>query len=185
MKKFLWVLCILMTLSGCGAKSVPMDRAVSLRRSLQQRECSFQAVVTADYGEALYTFRMDCRMDTERTLHFTVLEPDTISGISGTVAADGGKIVFSDTILAFPTLADGQITPVSAPWVVINSLCSGYIQYCGQDGPGLRMCINDSYRENALTLEIWTDAELAPICGEILYSGKRILTVELREFRML
>lgn len=185
MKKFLWVLCVVMMLSGCGSELDPMDRAISLRKALQQRECCFVAVITADYGDKLYTFRMDCRMDAARTLHFTVLEPDTISGISGTVTADGGKIEFTDTLLTFPTIADGQITPVSSPWVVMNTLCSGYIQYCGNDGDGLRICVNDSYREDALTLEIWTNSELMPVCCEILYGGKRIVTVEIREFQLM
>ena len=103
-------------LSGCGAGATEMDRAICLRNALlQSRGCTFESVITADYGSKVYTFRMNCTLDENNTLTFVVLEPDTIAGISGKFASDGGKLIFDETVLAFPALTDGQLTPVTPP----------------------------------------------------------------------
>ena len=53
---------------------------------------------------------------------------------------------------------------------------------CGSDGENLRVTINDSYEEDALTLDIWLNAENAPIRAEILYDGRRIVTMDIENF---
>lgn len=173
-------------LSGCGAGATEMDRAICLRNALlQSRGCTFESVITADYGSKVYTFRMNCTLDENNTLTFVVLEPDTIAGISGKFASDGGKLIFDETVLAFPALTDGQLTPVSAPWILMNTLRAGYITACGIDGDGLRIRINDSYETDALTLDIYTDVNDIPVYGEILWKERRILSVDIRNFSFL
>ena len=183
MRKILIILLVAFGLSGCNSNGDALDRAVSLRnRLLQNQVCTFDAVITADYGNEIYTFRTKCKFNEDRSLSFEVVEPNTIAGISGNISAGNGIIRFSDTILAFPMLADGQITPVTAPWVIMNTLCSGYIQYCGDDNFGIRIGIHDSYLEEALMLDIWTDEEDLPVRGEILWDSNRILSVDIIDF---
>lgn len=173
-------------LAGCSPGSTEMDRAISLRNALLQSEgCAFDAVITADYGNKIYTFRMNCLVDKNGSLTFTVLEPDTISGITGIVSSEGGKLIFDETVLAFPALTDGQLTPVSAPWIVVNTLRTGYITACGMDGEGLRIRVNDSYESDSLTLDIRTDSNDIPVYGEILWKDRRILSVDIRNFSFL
>ena len=50
---------------------------------------------------------------------------------------------------------------------------------------GLRIMINDSYRGDTLHLDIWTDAGDLPVRGEILWQGRRILTIEITNFAFL
>lgn len=172
-------------LCGCGRGNSAMDRALTLRETILRSEsCQFAAAVTADYGDKLYTFRMNCQADNTGTLSFTVEEPESISGISGSVSGSGGTLNFDDTLLSFPTMADGQISPVTAPWVLLKALREGYISSAGQEGQGDCLSIDDSYREDALHLDVWTDSQGMPVRGEILYGGRRILSLDVTDFTM-
>ena len=125
---------------------------------------------------------MNCRIDSAGNLTFTVIEPKTISGISGTVSQEGGRLTFDQQVLAFELLAEGQVTPVSAPWLLIRTLRSGYLRSCCKENEQFRITIDDSYQEDALQLDIWTDDEGRPVRGEILWQGRRVLSLDVRKF---
>ena len=185
MKRILIFLFTTLFLIGCG-KNDELDQAMTLRDTLLKSDgCKFEAVVTADYGEKLYTFTMACQTDKQGSVTFTVLEPESICNITGVISADGGKLTFDDHVLAFPLLADGQASPVSSPWLFIKTLRSGYLTACGKDGDQMKIMIDDSYEENALQLEIWADEDNTPNRCEILWKGCRILTVDIRNFEIL
>lgn len=186
MRRLISVLIVLLLITGCRGEDAAMERAMSLRdKMLKSNGCQFSASVTADYGEKLYTFEMKCQIDKFGNLSFEVVKPETISGIKGTVSDDRGALTFDDKVLAFELMADGQITPVCAPWILIHTLRGGYISGCGIDGDGLHMQIDDSYAEDALQMEIWTNETDIPIQGEILWKGRRILTVSVADFIFL
>ena len=145
-------------------------------------ECTFDAAITADYGDEIHTFAMRCAGDHKGDLTFTVTAPDTIAGITGKFEGEKGLLTFDDFALEFPRLTDDQITPVSGPWILLNTLQGGYLTSCGMDGEYLQVTINDSYEDDALTLDIWLDAENRPIRGEILYEGRRIVTMDIENF---
>ncbi len=180
------ILCFLVLVSGCSNENKSLERALSLRSKLQDSSgCSFHTVVTADYGEKVYMFTMECQTDQEGNLFFTVTEPASIAGITGNIDNDGGAITFNDTVLAFQTIADDQVTPVTAPWLLIKTLRSGYLKGCTETDSGYQISIDDSYEENALHLNIWTDRNLHPVSGEIFWQGRRVLTIAVEEFAFL
>ncbi len=158
---------------------------MDLRAKLLSHGCSFDAEITADYGDKIHTFSLFCEVDTLGDLGFTVKDPDTIEGISGTISSDGGKLKFADTVLAFPLLADDQVNPISAPWLLLKTLQGGYLTSAGMDGEYLRLTIHDSYEEDALQLDIWLDGEDKPIRADILYDDRRILAVSVINFQIL
>lgn len=183
MKRFLAILLITVLLAGCAGGNSQMDRALAMRdKLLKSQGCTFDAVITADYGDKVYTFSMHCQADAMGDMTFTVTDPETISGITGTVSREGGKLTFDDTAVAFPMLADGQVIPVSAPWLLVHTLRSGYLTACGRDGEDLRLTIDDSYADEALQLDIWIDPQDLPVRGEILWQGRRVLSLEVRNF---
>ena len=116
---------------------------------------------------------------------FTVQQPEAIAGITGTVSATGGKLTFDKEALAFEWMADGQITPVAAPWVLMHTLRSGYLTSCGREGEILRMAIDDSYADDALHLDIWLDEQDLPKYAEILWQGRRILSIKVKNFQFV
>ena len=173
-------------LSGCNSKDTGMDTVVNLRKQmLQMQNCSFQAEIHADYGDITYDFQAECDADREGNLAFTVLEPSSISGISGTVSHSGGKLTFADTVLAFPLLAEGEVSPVSAPWLLIRTLMSGYVSATVQEGERLHVTFHDSYEADALTLEVWLDDDEAPCFAEIVWQGRRVLSMHVTSFEIV
>ena len=185
MKRLVWVFVLLIFLIGCSSKEQGIDGALTFRKQLlASSNCQFDAVVTADYSDRVYTFAMTCQADADGKVTFTVTSPETIRGITGYLDGNGGALTFDDQILAFPKMADGQITPVSAPWILIKTLRGGYLSACEDIKNGHRLTINDSYEENAMQLIIETDSEHIPTGAEVFWKGQRILTIQVSNFTM-
>ena len=178
MKKLLPLLAVLALLAGCSAEPVEMNRALALRtKLLQASTCTFNAEITADCGEDLYTFGMHCMADEKGEITFQVTKPDSISGITGTLSQQGGALTFDSTALQFELLADGRLSPVSAPWVLMQALRGGFITSAGTEDDQIRLSVNDSFDDDALNLDIWLDEADIPKRVEICCDGKRMLTV--------
>ena len=186
MKRVLGLWVIVFLFSGCSGPDRNMTQVLQFRESLMQSEgCAFRAKIAADYGQQVYHFTVDCTSDKEGNLSFTLVEPESIAGISGEIRADGGRLLFDSTVLGFPLLADGNLAPVSGPWVFLCALRSGYITSCGNTEEGILVTVNDSYAEDALELNVWVNHQLAPLRGEILWKGRRVLSLELDNFEIL
>ena len=185
MKKLAALMLILLTFTGCTKTRGMLDKAMTLRAELLAREsCTFDATITADYGDKLHTFGMHCVGDNDGVVRFEVTAPETLNGITGILNGEEGKLTFDDQGVAFSMLADGQVTPVSGPWILMKTLLGGYITACNEEDELLHLMINDSYADDALELEIWLDGESRPIQTEIGYDGRRILTMEIENFQI-
>ena len=179
MKKLLAFVLALM-LTGCGLSG---DPGLVLRQQLQANPCAFQAEITADYGDSLCVFTMDCQGDDQGNITFSVSSPESIQGITGTIRGGKGALTFEDTALSFPLLADGQLSPVSAPWLLLRVLRSGDLLSQGKDGSFTRLTIRDGYREEDLLADVWLDETGTPVRAEFLHKGRKILSVRLLSFR--
>lgn len=185
MKRVLAVVLLLLTLCGCSGTGSEMDKAMELRDQLLGSGCTFNVTISADYTQKVYTFGMKCDVDSSGTVVFQVTEPETISGITGNISDQGGKLTFDNQALLFETIADGQITPVSAPWLLVRTLRSGYIKACGKYDNGIYIQIDDSYENDALHLDIWTDENHLPVKAEVQWQGRRILSMTVENFTIL
>ncbi len=184
MKRLLALVFTMLLLTGCG-KNDGLEQGMVLRdKLLDARQVAFSCTVTADYGEILRQFGLEISGDSQGDITFQVTSPDSISGITGTITGGQGALVFDDTVLAFPLLADDQLSPAAAPWVVLRSLRQGYLTSAGEEGEGIRLTLEDTYMGEDLTVDVWTDAEGKPVQGDILYDGRRILTVAISGFCM-
>ncbi len=183
--KIIASLLVLLTLSGCGGKDAELERAMNLRARLLASAVCFDAEITADYGDEIHTFSVYCEGDSHGNLGFKVTAPETIADITGRIEAGKGKLTYRDTVLVFPLLAEDQLSPVSAPWIFYTALRGGYLTAAGMEEDLLRMTIDDSYEEDALTVDIWLDKTDTPIRAEILYDGRRILTVTIENFTIV
>ena len=185
MKRFALICLVLLLLCGCAGDSAGLERALALRGKLQQKEVAFDASITADYGDKIHTFSMECQGDTKGNMKFTVTAPESISGITGTVEKGSGKLTFDEQILIFDILADDLISPVSGPWVLLQTLRGGYLTSCSDDGEFLRVAIDDSYEKNALHLEVWLNSQDIPQQCEIYWQGRRLLSITVKNFTFL
>lgn len=186
MKRLVCVMLLFCFLVGCGNSQKQIGEALTLRRKLLDGDgCSFSAEITADYGREIYQFTVECLSDKQGNLQFIVTKPESISGIEGKITETSGTITFAGEVLAFAPIADGQITPVTAPWVFLKTLRSGYIASCTEADEQTHLQINDSYNEKALHLDIWLDHSNLPVHAEILWEGRRILSLKIKDFTFL
>ena len=163
-----------------------MKYALQLRSDLQASlGCCFDAKITADYGDILYHFLLNCQTQGNGDLGFTVVEPEAISGIRGTISQEGGKILFEDKALFFEEVAQTGITPVAAPWLMLKALKSGYIKGAGLTDSGTLVQIDDSYSGSALNVNLNLDHNHLPYFAEMFYNNRRIMSIEIENFAIL
>lgn len=154
-------------------------------RLLDAGEIQFQMDISADYGDKLHLFSLDCTSDRDGNVTFQVKAPDTIAGITGMISEGNGQLTFDDMALHFELLTDRQLSPVSAPWVFLKALRSGYLTAAGKEDGIVRLTIQDTYEEDALQVDIWLNDQDVPQHAEILYDGKNILSMVVKDFRIL
>jgi hypothetical protein len=172
-------------LCGCERTNNGYEQALSYRKALvDSNGYTFNAVITADYQNVFYTFSLQCQADAMGNVNFTVLAPDTISGITGVVTENDGKLTFDDRALLFPTLPEAQITPVCAPWLFINALCSGYITGTSVEEDGIYLLISDNYAEQTIQVNIQF-IDQAPGYVEIICKNRRVISMSVEEFCIL
>lgn len=186
MKQLICLICILVMLTGCNKTTDAMDVAMQFRQELNTAaSCSFDAKITADYGNTCYTFLLNCETGNSGTLKFAVAAPESIRDITGSVSDAGGQLTFDDAALSFPLLADQQLSPISAPWILLKALRGGYISSAGTVNDQVRLIVEDSFEKDPLTIHIWLDADNNPVLGEIYHDGYRILAVEVENFQFM
>ena len=179
MKRIVCLLLICLLITGCKSSSGTTQTALALREQLlRAQSCSFDARITADDADQTYTFAMGCQVDAHGNLSFSVTEPESIRDITGNISVDGGKLTYDDTVLGFSLLAQGRISPVSGPWIMIRALRSGYIVSCGDDTIMLR----DSYETDAFSVEVRLDEQDWPYWADIYWNERRILAIQVTNF---
>lgn len=173
-------------LPGCSRGNEVAAKMFDLRaRLLSSNGYTFDTEIAADFGDKVYMFAMSCQADNAGNVTFTVTLPETIAGISGVIDSNGGKLTFDDVALTFELLADGRLSPVSAPWVLVHTLHYGYITACAQADEGVMVSINDSYEDDALKLSVYLDRNGLPVGAEVFSDDNRILSLSVNNFTFL
>ena len=186
MKRLICIIVAVFLLTGCAADQSDMDFALQMRKKLLAGNgFEFLAVICADFTDETYTFSIHCNFGADGGMEFTVVDPQTIAGIAGAVGEDGGEFFLDDKAVAFETIAQGRLTPVTAPWVMIKGLRSGYITAAGKDEENICLQIDDSYAEDAVHLEVWVDARMLPVRAELYWQQQRRITIDVRNFQYL
>ena len=180
MKKLLPLLLVF--LLGCSGADPAMEEALELRsRLLAASSIRFEAEVAADYITSIERFDLLCTFDGAGEMTFTVEEPEDIADLSGSCTGTEGTVEFDGTVLAFPLMADGRLSPLAGPWVLVKALKEGAITAVSRDGETLHLTVDDSYADDALTVDVWL--ENGQIEGaEIAWEGRRCLTMAVDDF---
>ncbi len=185
MKKVMAMVITLCLLTGCGDTEGAQDKLLQMRNKLMQGGCSFISYIHADFGDTTYDFAVLCCFDTQGNMTFEVKEPESISGITGKIDSAGGALTFDDKAVAFSLLADGEITPISGPWLMIKALRSGYLSAWREASNGTLLSIDDSYDGSYIAFKILISKDFMPLSGEILWKGRCVLSISVEEFRYL
>ena len=182
MKRLFSAMTLLLFLVGCGLSSGSSDNIITLRDKISRgAACSFTASVSLDYGDYLYNFVAFCETDATNNMRVTVLEPTPIAGISGEIDGRSGKIVFDEQVLAFELLADEQIVPICVPWLLIKALRGGYINSSGATSAQ----IDDTFNGCEFRTEVYFNEMGTPSEVEIVWQGKRIASIIIKDFAFL
>ena len=185
MNVLLCLLGLMTVLSGCSGENRELQAALEFRENLlKAQQCSFSVEITADYGDSLTEFSMECEGNSSGDLAFAVVKPEEISGIQGSVSASAGVIRFEEDAVYFPLMTDDLLTPASAPWIFLKTLRSGCITAACREDELLHLTLDDSFEEDALTVDIWFREDV-PIHAEILHKGRRILSLNVGNFAFL
>jgi len=172
-------------MTGCAAQSrEPEQQALEIRTSLMEAGgCSFTADVTANYGDRVYAFVLACRYENGEA-QLEVLEPEAIAGIRAETSQHGTELIFEGTELEFGQLANGFVSPVAAPWLLVQCWIEEYIAYAGADGELERVTYLRGYHDEELAVDTWFRGKI-PVYAEVAQEGVRCLTAEIHDFQML
>lgn len=182
-KKLFALLCCAVLLTGCSAKRDPTQKALDFRTSLMAAKgCSFTAEVTANYEDRVYQFTLGCEYEAGET-KLEVLAPEIIAGIKAHVQNGETKLEFEDVLLEFGKLANGYVSPVAVPWLLVQCWIGEYIAYAGPDGDQYRVTYLRGYNEEELAVDTWLRDGI-PTYAEVAYDNVKCLSVIISDFQM-
>ena len=183
------VLCLL--LAACGGQSQePEEQALALRtRDLSMQTCEGAVSVTADYGQRVYSYRLDVTWSRAEGLTVTVTEPELLSGVVARVTEDGSQLEFDGAILETGPLGEDGLSPLAAVPVMLKDLQERYIAECAltelNGAAALQMTCRDpegSPGSGAETV-LWLDTESGALLqGELYQDGCRVILCQFDSF---
>jgi len=188
LKKVLSFLLVALLFTGCKGENQELERMMAFRASLlSAMGCNFQAVITADYQEELYQFTLDCSCDEQGTLRFTVLEPETISGIRAVLDDTNWHLEYENTVLNAMPVSSEKISPAECLPFLMASLRDGWVleenTESWNDHSCYRVTVDRSGEEEKILSTLWISQEdMTPLRGEISVGGEIILTAEFTSF---
>lgn len=159
-----------------------ISRAVEFRAALVQAGgCSFQAEIIADFGETVESFTVSCEAQADGETNLTILEPETLAGITANVTQAGGKITYDGIMLDFGLLAEEALAPAAAPSLMVACWSGEYISSAGNEDAYYRVSYEKGYDEDVLKVDTWFENSL-PIYAEVCYNDVRILQLKITKF---
>ncbi len=174
---------LLLLLTGCGAERASAQTAVSFRTSLNEAAgCSFQAEVTADYGDHIREYTLECSCTPAET-GFTVVAPEQIAGITATVTGEDAAVSYEGTILAVEEFSTRRISPMAAPCILERAWREGYVQATGMDGDLEQVEYRLGYGSAELTV-MTVFSQGIPRRGEISDGKNNLITCNISEFTL-
>ncbi len=169
-------------LTGCKGEESLLSQGIAFRGELLSAGgCRFRGEITADYGQEIRTFTLDCVADQEGNVTFCVLAPDTIADITGYIEGDEGMVTYDGLQLAFPLLVYDRISPVSAPGLIVQCWLKEFILSAGMSQDIYRATYEKKIQENVLLIDTYFEKDI-PISAELCYNGSRIIEMKITEF---
>lgn len=172
-------------LTACDpAQEAAVQEALTFRTDLLASEaCTYTAEVTADFGERLYAFTLDCTYHpADNGAELTVRAPEAIAGIAASVDGETATVRFEDVALELGGLAGGRVAPLQLPQLLGDAWAYGYVESQAAEGDGWLVTYRTGYEQEELLVFTRLDAGLTPVQAEIYADGVCVLTAELSDF---
>ena len=179
----LFLACVF-CLFGCTI-SQEQQMLGALRSALERADkCEFDAEITAMYDRSISNFTLRCKFD-DKSFAFSVLAPESIVGISGTVDSSGGKLIYDDVILPVQPLVDGILSPVCAPWVLYRCMTDGLVRMVSNEQSGNVYVFDDAIRGESIQVELLLSEDNLPISAEIFWQNRCVIRIALKNFDIM
>jgi hypothetical protein len=178
-------LCALMLLlTACaGRADTPEARLYELRRSFSDSSAlSAHAVVTADYGERVYSYTVDLSGN-EQAGTMTVTEPENIAGTLLQWSDGTTQLSVEGVSLETGSLTE-TLSPSHAVPALLRILREGEVLSCDWEEDSLSAQLSHP-TDQGLTALCWFDRERGALrrC-ELAEDGRTVLTMEFSGFAL-
>lgn len=182
-RKVFAIFLVLLSLSGCAKEDKYEQKALNFRTEMmEQQSCDFTADINASFSNKEYEFTVQVQYAPEETI-VTVISPEAIAGISASVSNSGAELCYDGAELMLGQLADGQVSPMSVPWLLAQCWLGEYISAYGADGELSRITYLKGYADEELTVDTWFDDNDVPVYAEVTYGSDRYISVKIRDFQ--
>ena len=182
MRRLTLLLLCLCFLTACKGEESALSRANVFRAELLSKGgCSFTAKIQADYEQEIYDFTLACHGNSQGDMTLEVLAPETIAGITATVDAVSGKLSYEGLALGFPLMAQGQISPVSAPAQLLRCWLEAFVLSAGDQGELYRASFEKKLSNNVLLADTYFENGI-PISADLWYNNTKILHMDILDF---
>ena len=180
-----WLTGACLLLSSCAAtQDEPVQKALDFRvMLLGSAQCAYTAEVSADFGERIYEFTLECAYNPkEDTAELTVTEPEPIAGVRASTDGTDGMLEFEEVSLALGTVGDSRLAPMQLPQLLGDAWAYGYIESQTEAGDGCQVTYRTGYDEDELLVYTWFDADMAPVRAEIYCDELCVLSADIAAF---
>lgn len=156
---------------------------MDFRQALLENGCSFEAEITADFEDYVYSFTLSCEEDSDGSMQMRILAPDTLAGITAQIEGERAKLVFGDTEAAFGTLSGLGISPMAAPAYLAQAWRSGYMQFSGTEDGALHVTYLCGYGEDEIRVDTWF-SDGAPVRADLSCDGHTTVQIDVTDFNL-
>lgn len=177
-------------LSGCVGEQSESDLALQLRTDFLSRSgCAGEVMLTADYGQRVYEYTLTFSETEKEGLTLVLTAPESVAGITATVAQGETALTFDGVQLETGPLNDEGLSPLDALPTFFTAMESGFIAETGAEPLGecqtLRLCFRQPEKSPGQGLEtvLWFDTESKALMqGEVRSDGRTIIRAAFSSF---
>ncbi len=161
----------------------PAQQALAFRQDVMQNVCSFEAELSADFGDTVCQFALSCVHTPGSGTEMIITAPETLAGLTASASEEGAKLVFEGTEAAFGTLAGLGLSPMTAPELLAQGWENGYIQYTGLEDGLLHVTYLCGYDEDEYRADTWFQ-DGAPVRAELSCDGQMAVQIDVTDFNL-
>lgn len=176
----LFTLMLLSALTACSAKPKAAELAQTVRDSYTSADgISMNAELTANYSSRAYSFSVKYEED-DGGGTVTVLEPESIAGISARIGEDGVTLIFDGAEVFTGEVTEDGLSPVDALPVIVKAWREGAVtgtEYVKSDGAE-RLSVSYRITDSAALITVFDTDTYLPVSAELTRDGYTVLTLE-------
>ena len=172
-------------LCACNGQETigPAQQALAFRQDVMQNTCSFEAEISADFGDTVCQFALSCVHTPGNGTQMSITAPGTLAGLSANASGEGVRLVFDGAEAAFGTLEGLGLSPMTAPELLAEAWETGYIQYTGLEDGVLHVTYLCGYDEEEYRADTWFQ-DGAPVRAELSCDGRMAVQIDVTDFNL-